>query len=82
MESEERWALITEINFKLCQQISKLIDVCEKQQILIDGLEKRVEKLENANTTDNATDNAAVEEYNRYKEFYEKNTKDWGDQYL
>lgn len=82
MESEERWALITEINIKLCQQISKLIDVCEKQQILIDGLEKRVEKLENANEATEATDNAAVEEYNRYKEFYERNTKDWGDQYL
>ena len=82
MESEERWALITEINFKLCQQISSLIDVCEKQQEIIDNLEKRVEKLENANTTDNTTDNAAVEEYNRYKEFYERNTKDWGDQYL
>ena len=79
MESEERWALITEINIKLAQQISGLIDVCEKQQEIIDSLEKRVKKLENANTP---TDNAAVEELNRYKEFYEKNTRDWGDQYL
>ena len=82
MESEERWALITEINIKLAQQISGLIDVCEKQQEIIDSLEKRVKKLENANEATEATDNAAVEELNRYKEFYEKNTRDWGDQYL
>ena len=82
MESEERWAMVAEINFKLAQQISGLIDICEKQQEIIDNLEKRVEKLENGADTNNATDNAAVEEYNRYKEFYERNTRDWGDQYL
>lgn len=79
---ENTLAILTEINIKLCQQITKIIDVCEKQQMIIDSLEKRVEKLENANEATEATDNAAVEEYNRYKEFYERNIKDWGDQYL
>ena len=79
MENENTLAFLAEINIKLAQQISSLIDVCEKQQMIIDSLEKRVEKLENATTP---TDSAALEEYNRYKEFYEKNTSDWGDQYL
>ena len=77
MENENTLAFLTEINLKLAQQITKIIDVCEKQQIIIDNLEKRVEKLEEANST---IDSAALEELNRYKEFYERYA-DWGDQY-
>ena len=74
--------LVAEINVKLAKQVDSLIDVCEGQQEVINSLLKRVEKLEGAATKQAESDNAAIEELNRYKEFYKKYTGDWGDQHL